>query len=226
MKTLLDPGFWDDADFDDVEDIITLAVYAYLMTNPKQNIIGVYKFSARRSVTSLRLDKNRIIQYLDQLQSLEHPKVMYCQDSKWLWIIGSFKRNMSLVRNDNTAKHVTKTIKEIKDSDFPFWKEFSKKYEEEIKLVNNRLLTKQDKGKDKDKGKNKDKIDSETLIPDAFNYLPENMRTNKFKDSLKAWIRYLVIEKEKPKTSKSIERIIDKCSEWGPELSVKAIQNS
>ena len=195
MKTLIDPDFWDDPDFDEVEDLITLAVYAYLMSNSKQNIIGVYKFSARRAVTSLRLDKSEILHHIETLQNLEHPKVRYCHDSKWLWVIGSFKRHLKLVRNENTAKHVVGMLEELSSIDFPYLKEFSKKYEREIQLVKNKFLTRHSKDKDKGKDKGKEK-DSKTLINYAIDNLNRKLQTEPFKKSISAWIRYLSTKRE------------------------------
>jgi hypothetical protein len=149
VKTMIEPTFWGDPDFDEIDDLEPLAFYLYLMTNEASNFIGVYRFSKRKAVTDARLMPEQIDSNLALLQTLSEPKICYDDNTKWLWVRGSFARNYKAIKNKSIAKNVMKMIDAIVDSDCPFADEFLAKYKDQISSVKHQCVIILDKGIDK-----------------------------------------------------------------------------
>lgn len=132
---MLDNTFWNDPDFDNIEELEPLAFYIYLMSNNSANSIGLYRFSKRQAVTDARLMPDKIEEYLKLLSGMEEPKIMYDHETKWIWVMGSFSRNYKAIKNKSIAKNVHKQIWEISQCCCPLYPHFEKKYSKLISLV-------------------------------------------------------------------------------------------
>ncbi len=131
---MLEPTFWSDPDFQDIEDGDWLYIYLYLISNKENNSIGVYRISKRQIAFETRKDIKAIERALKGLSdTITPPKIMFDDKTGWLWVRGSFARNYKVIPHTNLRTHVCKLIKGLRVSDFTFMSEFELKYANLIK---------------------------------------------------------------------------------------------
>lgn len=153
MKTMLDPAIWNDPDFEEIEELETIAFYIYLMANEACNSIGMYKFSKRKAATDARLMPDQIKKHIEILSNLASPKIKYDPKTHWMWIIGSFKQNYRTIRNGSIAKNIIRQIDGLDDTNCPFVSAFNEKNEILVALVRDQCETVIGKGNCKGKSK-------------------------------------------------------------------------
>jgi len=126
---LLDPVFWNDPDFDNVEDGNLLLVYAYLISNEAATCTGAYRLSMRKLVNECRKDAKTIASALKALEGKPPlDKIMFEKGGQWVWVKGTFSRQFPKLPHRNMIKSVVKELTRLRESDFPFMKEFDEKH--------------------------------------------------------------------------------------------------
>jgi len=126
---MLDPTFWTDPDFDDIDDPLLLHAYVYLISNGSANSIGCYKLSLRTACNESRIPRTSFLDLLHQLENTVKPsKIMFDESTGWIWVKGMFSRTYKSIPHQNLVTNVVSMLSDLERSDFPFFKEFSEKH--------------------------------------------------------------------------------------------------
>lgn len=127
---MIDPKFWDDADFEEIDNFDTLGLYLYLMSNTDADSTGAYRLNKRTAMTRTRLTQERLETALAELLKMgPEPKIMYDPETKWIWVKALFGRTYKVVPNQNIAKNVWGLVERLQNSDCPFKEAFIERYE-------------------------------------------------------------------------------------------------
>ena len=142
MKTMIDGKIWNDPDFESVMDFKTIGVYIYLMTNESCNTIGMYRLNLRKATHDTRLEVGDFHAALSELESeTGGKKIHYCDDTKWLWVIGLFKHNMKAIKNKSIAKSVLSMVDSVEQEGCPYASPFRHRYATSLSLVKHQCDT-------------------------------------------------------------------------------------
>jgi len=158
VKAMIEPTYWNDPDFDHIEDLNPLAFYLYCISNSDVTCIGAYRFSYRKATHETRLERKD----LERAFKVLGVKLRYDEKTGWIWVPGYFARQFPSVPHINMVKSVLGTLSALEDSDFPWWQEFYDKNSSLIKRFQTAYKERTKdfeslKGNGKEKGEGKEK---------------------------------------------------------------------
>jgi hypothetical protein len=175
---MIEPTFWSDRDFDHIDIPEPLLVYLYLISNPDCPSTGAYRLSLRTAATHLRMTPVVIRAAIDTLGN----RLSYDPCTGWIWVRGYFSRQFKSLPHHNLVKNVAMRIDELRQSDFPFMKDFECKHLELLMRFESaykelakdlQRMKGKGKGKGKERGKEKEKDSIEVEFESIWKVYPD-----------------------------------------------------